>query len=171
MTGFELLTLISLAGIVALLVRIERVLKALLANSERQALEAKVRDFMPTLWVDPEFRDNIIPWYVLATGPYSQSRKMNWHWPTIEDNLSTTNEPKRWEIPPNEIERLKNLSIEFSREAESSHLLTDLEVRYLLFCIWNSHFRLTGMIIPDDVRNFEDELSAIRKHFLTNKGK
>ena len=73
MNLFEFSSLVGFAVVIALLVRIERVLKTVLSMEtiyrERQSLEATVRDFMPTLWIDHEFRENIVSWFALATGP------------------------------------------------------------------------------------------------------
>jgi len=168
MTLFEFSILVGLAIVIALLVRIEKILKTTFAIRERQSLEATVRDFMPTLWVNPEFREGLIPWFALAFRPYDKRREKEWHWPAIEDNLKmAASQESTPTIPPEEVERLKNLSSEFFREAESSHLLTELEVRYLLFRTWKQYFRDPTLVRPNDVRNFEDELSNIRKRFLT----
>jgi hypothetical protein len=167
MTVFEFSALVGFAVVIALLIRIERILKTGLsietAYRERQSLEATVRDHMPTLWIDHEFRENIVSWFVLATGSYDKGREKEWHWTTIAHNLSKAHGP----IPPNEIERLSSLSGELFREADLSHLLTEFEVRYLLFRVWNLYFSDPALVVADDIPMFESELSSIRDRFLS----
>jgi hypothetical protein len=166
MNLFEFLSLLGCAVVIALLVRIERAIKTGFSIEtscrERQSLEANVRDLMPNLWVDYEFRKGMVSWFALATGPYDKNRESKWHWPAIADNLSRAH----GQIPSDEIERLRNLSSEFYREAYRSQLLTELEVRYLLYWAWNLHFPDPTAAISDDASKFESELSNIRARFL-----
>jgi hypothetical protein len=174
MTLFEFSTLVGLAVVIALLIRIERILKTALSMEtiyrERRSLEATIRDYMPTLWVDPEFREDLIHWFILARKS-DKSHQKQWHWYTIVQNLSKADRPKpAWRIPPDEIERLSSLSRELFREAELSHLLTEFEVRYLLFHVWNLYFSDPALVVPDDVPRFESELSNIRERFFAQTG-
>jgi hypothetical protein len=163
-----MLVLGGLGAVVVFLVRIERVLDTILSTCERWHLESTVRDHMPTLWADSEFsHDNLVQWFDMANGPYSQSLKEKWHWAALKDNLAKANGSRRWEIPPEEIERLENLSSKFFDEAEPSNLLTDSEIRYLLFYAWNLHLGAPAAVTPDDAIEFENELSNMRQRFFT----
>jgi hypothetical protein len=168
---FEVLVLGGLGAMVVLLVRFGKTLETILSTCERWHLEATAHDYMPTLWIDPEFsHDNLITWFVLATGPNSQSLR-EWHWAALESNLAKRGESRGCEVSPDEIERLKNLSSEFFREAESSNLLTELEIRYLLFYAWNLYLHQGDpcVFVPDDVARFEGGLSDMRQRFFTQK--
>ena len=164
MTLFEFLILIGLAIVIALLLRLEGVLKKPFAFLERQGLESTIRTFMPKLWVDPEFHDSLAPWLNVALGPYDPILLKDWNWNAVANGLHEGDET----IPPVEVIRLVGLSTDFLRDAESSRLLTSLEAKYLLFHIWNLHFSDPSIVVPNDVLSFEDELSNIRKKYLTH---
>ena len=167
MTVFEVLVLGGLGAVIFFLFHLEKTLETILSTCERWHLESTVRDNMPTLWSAPEFsHDCLVIWFDIANGPYSKSLREKWHWPTLEDNLTKTNGPRRWEIPSEEIERLKNLSTDFFKEAKSAYLLTDSEIEYLLFYAWNSNLMFPDMITPDAIVKFESELSDMRQRFL-----
>ncbi|MDH3360567.1 MAG: hypothetical protein OEL55_06815 [Desulfobulbaceae bacterium] len=169
MNSIELSLLIGFAFVIALLVRIERLIRIGISREtiyrDRQSLEVNVRDLMPTLWFDYEFRNNIVPWFALATGQYDKSRLKEWHWSTIASNL----EKSHIDIPLDEIEYLGNLSKDFFHEACQSRLLSELEVRYLLFWLWNLNFSDPTVVILDDVNSFKSELSNLRERFLKKK--
>jgi hypothetical protein len=172
MTLFEILVLGGLGTVVVFSIRIERILRAVLSIGERRSLEDVVRDHMPTLWTTPEFsHDNLVTWFDIANGRYNQDLKEKWHWATLENNLENKGESTRRRISLDEIERLKNLSSQFSHEAESSNLLTDSEVQYLLFHAWNSNLMFPDIVTPDDVVELENELSDMRQRFLKWKNR
>lgn len=172
MVVFEVLVLGGLGAIIVFLVRFGKTLETILSTCERWHLESTVRDHMPTLWTAPEFsHDNLAQWFNIANGPYSQSLREKWHWPTLESNLAKRGESGECKVSPDEIERLKNLSSEFFREAESSNLLTELEIRYLLFYAWNLYLHQGDpcMFVPDDVAGFEGGLSDMHQRFFSQK--
>jgi hypothetical protein len=172
MTLFETLVLVGLGAVVFFLVQVGKTLETISFTCKRWHLESTVRDNMPTLWATPEFsHNNLVTWFDMANGPYNQSLKEKWHWATLEDNLVRTGGPRRWNIPPEEIERLKNLSSEFFHEAELSNLLTDPEIRYLLFYAWNLYLHQGDpwVFVPGDIAKFEDELSNMRQCFFTRE--
>jgi hypothetical protein len=165
---FEVLVLGGLGAMIVFLVRVEKILQRVLSIYERQIFEATVRDNMPTLWRDPKLsHENLAVWFDIANGPFSHSLREKWHWSALKDNFAKECVPGIVESAPGEIEHLKNLSSKFFDEAESSNLLTDWEIQYLLFYAWNSHLVVPGVRNP--VIEFEGELSGMRQRFFTQK--
>jgi hypothetical protein len=168
MTTFEILVAAGIAIVIGLLVRIEKVLKALSESEDRRDLESEVRDFMPTLWKEPEFRSKLVPWYRrMNDGEYASVFAKQWHWYAIVETLSKTEEGYfRWKMPASEINRLDTLSGQFLHDAESSHLITKMEADYILFYLWNLHFHDPHILCKNDMTSFEEDLLEMRKKYL-----
>ncbi|MGH9428368.1 MAG: hypothetical protein ACRD2L_18945, partial [Terriglobia bacterium] len=116
----------------------------------------------------PGVREELVEWFSLAES--NDEEKEHWLWSHVVDELrkvSPVDFDSQSPVPASKIEELVSASEQLFEDAKDSNGLTDMEVRYLLHRIWDSHF--SGAAYRDvSVPEFEEDLSTLRKRYITS---
>lgn len=164
----DLVTLFLLAVIVYLLSQVLATQRTQMSADEqfreRDRFENLAMAYFPTLWRDPDLRDDIAVW-LRACRSDDERRDQEWHWYTLAQRAKSHEYEATQKPSAEEFDTIIERSQAFLRRCEQGKL-TNMEGSFLAYRAWHRHFRQPETLRDHDFASFSEDIDEFEATYL-----